>query len=412
MKWKEILSKALLCLFIIVCIAHVTLLYYGIAYITTTISLYVLLALILYKCIGYIGNKYNLANYRNIQLSIISFLLFMFIGELTLRYVVKLNITRKENLSGFYSSEYKRHLLRIDYNKYVRGFNLGWYFVNQPYSQYSSSGSEFNNTFTYNSQGINSKEISPTDTTPLIITLGDSYTEGVGTAQDSAWPYLLGYIYNLDSLHTSTNILNAGKNGSDVCFEYIYLQKLLLTYKPKTVVVSTNTSDIDDIIIRGGMERFKADSTMRFKASPWWEPLYATSFIARALFHAVLHIDWTLLTKEQKKQATQRAVAISAETIGKFSELAQQHHFKLVVMLNPLVHEMKSISPLYKQISSNVKDIDGLNFIDLRDAFIKDGRITPSTYQNYYWPEDKHHNSAGYKIWAEIVASHLQETTK
>ena len=406
MKAKKILTKVGLALFLFVGFLHLLALYYGIAYIGTTVYIYLIFGITLYYLLQLLSHINNSIPVKNIQLSLVVVLVCFFIGELANRYVFKTNLTYKEKVSGYYSTEYPNYTLRNAFEKYILKYKSGWYYTHPPNTSRTIIRSEFSYRYSFNKHGLAFQE-PDSNSNNIIIGLGDSFTEGIGAPQDSSWPAMLQA-----ALHNNYRVLNAGKAGSDVCFEYMLMQKLQAEYTPQVVILAINTTDIDDIIIRGGMERFRSDSSVVFNMAPWWEPIYATSYIARGLINAIANPDWTLTPQKDKPKAEQKAINTIVTTVQQIQNITDSSNIKLIVSLNPQVDELLNSSANYNKLVADLESVNGIDFIDLKKEYLQRNYITATNYNKYYWPEDKHHNSAGYKIWAEIVASHLQETTK
>jgi len=403
---KKASLKLLTAIIVLLLLVHATMLYYGLVFVTTTICFSGLLLIIALAVISFIKP----ANLANIRLLAIILTISLLLGDLSIRYVFKLHLTRKERLNGYYLSEYKRDKLQalIDNTKY--GQQPGWYHVSKPYTTKISSQPEFHYLFKYNSWGLTDADTSSVSdhSKNWIITIGDSFTEGVGAPMDSSWPRLLNNIIGHDSAFLNHQVLNAGKAGSDVYFEYMLLKKLVAYYHPKRVILDINTTDIDDIIIRGGSNRFKACNTIQYNKAPWWEPAYASSYIIRSILNNTIEPDWTLTPKMKRGEIEQQSIDSIFQCVQDFKKLGEQEHFKLTISLNPNMTELTEPNSSYEKLAAELSSDSSYYFINLKHLFLSQNLITQHNYQNYYWAQDGHHNSLGYKIWAEIVASQLK----
>lgn len=82
-------------------------------------------------------------------------------------------------------------------------------------------------TYTYNSHGFRCGEFNPAE--QAILTLGCSFTEGVGMPQEQTWPYILAQHLNLPCWN-----LGVGGGSADMCFR---LAKHYLSWLKPTMVV-------------------------------------------------------------------------------------------------------------------------------------------------------------------------------
>ncbi|MFC2751268.1 MAG: arylesterase [Campylobacter sp.] len=70
----------------------------------------------------------------------------------------------------------------------------------------------------------------------VVVALGDSITQGVGTSEQSAWPALLGLL-------SGWRVINAGVSGDTSAQALARLPALLREYKPALVIVSIGGND-------------------------------------------------------------------------------------------------------------------------------------------------------------------------
>lgn len=183
---------------------------------------------------------------------------------------------------------------------------------------------EFSHVIHSNALGFNDKEWSKNKTSLCrVVALGDSFTEGVGSSNDSSWTKLV------QKMLPAKEIFSAGISGSDPVFAYDMLQRLILPYQPDVVIVTINSSDIGDIRVRGGLERFQSDS-LSVKRGPSWEKWYARSFLVRLIVHKVLRYDRYLVSQEQAAIDTKQALNTLIGMTDMFYKLSQEHNFRLV----------------------------------------------------------------------------------
>ena len=231
--------------------------------------------------------------------------------------------------------------------------------------------------------------------------LGDSFTEGVGTHQDSTWLRFTEYALNHTLGPEQVITINGGSEGSDPVDAYMTLKELLLPFKPNLVIVAINATDLNDIITRGGFERFRPDYTKQYFHEFWWEPFYAVSHIFRNTIHLFKERDYTLLSLEERSIARKRAANTILETIDKFRKLSFENHFKLMLIFHPVRHQNLETGEL-NYIYGKAQADSSILAINLSEQ-IPDKSDT----SRYYWKMDGHHTRAGYELWGTTVADYL-----
>ncbi len=384
--------------------------YFGRAGFYTTIVFYILIALAVAALLFFFSRILKRAVSSNLIMLLVTVWLSLVAGEVVLRFVIKKNLVYSERMGGHYNSYYSYFDSWKTIVKYIYKKPNFWYLHGIPNSKKARPVEGHSFVHTYNSLGLRDKETQPAadDTANLIIGIGDSFTEGIGTPQDSTWLKFLERGLIAEG-KTNTRTLNAGASGSDVFFEYLLLEKLLKQYRPHTVILAVNTSDIDDIVIRGGSERFKPDGRIQFRKPPVWEPLYATSFIFRAIMHTTADLHWTLLTNTEVAIKQREALDSIELCVHRFNRLAKQKGFKLVTVFHPREKEIKSGAFPLNALAAKLSVDTSLHIINLKNEFIQSGTITPQNTGNYYWPVDLHHNTAGYKVWGELMVKHVMQ---
>lgn len=341
---------------------------------------------------------------KNYQLLLATIIISLFLTEVELKYVAKSNLTYSEKNGAFYyNSMYKQRILENFGRKYILKQNDIQISTHPAKSIEYLHKPEFTYTHTFNSLGLRDKEPVIDTSIVTIIGLGDSFTEGVGSPQDSTWLKLLED--NLKRLDPNKKIqtINGGSNGSDPIAEYLLLERQLISYNPKIVVVCINNSDISDVIVRGGKERF-TNGIVKYSDGPWWEFFYSYSYIFRSIIHSFFNLNYLLLTDKQNEIENKRAIEnLKKSIVTDYKNLAKKYSFKLVVVLHPMQYELEQNKFVLDDLFSVLKkdtSILTINLYNEYSAFQKKGQIN---FKDMYWPIDMHHNSTGYKLWADIL---------
>jgi len=234
-----------------------------------------------------------------------------------------------------------------------------------------------------------------------IIGLGDSFTEGDGAHKDSTWLKALERIIARNKSQQNHTYMNAGVSGSDVFFEYILLKEKLLKYKPDLVLLALNNSDISDVIIRGGMGRFKSDGTLIFNKAPNWEPIFAVSYLSRFVFKNALKYNDILVKRNSEKYQIARTQIFQA--LKQIQELALKNNFEFVVVFHPVKDEISKGKLDLADVLSRVKKETQIVNFNLLEYFLDMEGINSSNFDQLYWEHDGHHNALGYEKFANGI---------
>jgi len=342
-------------------------------------------------------SKASVIKSKRITKGLFIFLLLLFCLETILR-IIGVNKSHNEKLGLYYTSGYVE----------PKPANRQYPHLNIHPKYYTSIhvSKEFSYEIKCNADGIRDIDHSfeKEKNEYRILCLGNSFTEGIGTPQDSTWPKLLEDRINQISKRKVT-VINAGISGSDPFYEYMLLEEKMLNYNPDLVLVALCNSDIKFYKCRGGFERFTKDG-VHYLEGPAWEKIYAVSYVFRIFIDNVLHYKM-LMPPEKFNANTKKALLAMEECIKRFYYLSIQHDFKLALVFFDKSQYERYV---YAQLIDQLKKENLIPVIDLFEYNKNIIKLDSNEYRkHYFWPIDKHFNSRGYNLMAEGVEWNLKE---
>ena len=348
-----------------------------------------LIYFILYELLNYIAKRFlmSLEKQTYIFISLKSTFITLTFLELTLR-IFNVNATYAEQRINHYFPPFDNH-------------SAGWFHIWT--GNHNLVTSEYNYERTINRESLSDIDhpIKKQKDEYRIIGLGDSFTEGDGAHKDSTWLKALERNLSRYNFKHNLTFINAGVCGSDVFFEYILLEEKLLKYKPDLVLLTLNNSDIIDVIIRGGMERFQKDGTSKFNNAPVWEPLFAVSYLSRIVIKNILNYNEIFVTKNSDKYGIARSEIYKALQV--IQELSLVKRFKFVVVFHPVKDEIVNNQLELSDVLTKVKEETQIENFNLLEYFRKEEGINSTNYDELFWADDGHHNAKGYKKFANGI---------
>ncbi len=272
---------------------------------------------------------------------------------------------------------------------------------------------EFNYEHCYNSQGLRDVDhpIQKSAKRKRYLAFGDSYTEGFGAPVDSTWWKLLEAKLKApkqDSLQQE--FIGAGSMGSDIAYCFHLLQDKLVKYKPDVVFYCLNSTDITDLAMRGGMERFTPDGKIQYRMqAPWWEPIYQYSFVLRAWVHQVLKYDFFFTTQQQQEENNKYGINQICQIASDMNQYCAARKIRFVLIIQPLAYQVKSHSTILDTVDSYCQKsaIPTINLFNSYNTYPADS--LPVIVSKRYWPIDGHCKPAGYDFMAAEIFKHAGE---
>ncbi|HUH75567.1 MAG TPA: SGNH/GDSL hydrolase family protein [Chitinophagales bacterium] len=280
-----------------------------------------------------------------------------------------------------------------------------FYYTRKPFKEYHLKNQEFNFVRKINSIGIPEIEIENIEpkNNIRILCLGDSFTEGDGTDQDSTYVRYLDR--SLRKKSPNIEVINAGRCGSDPFFDFKLYHDLLIKYQPDIIIQSFTTNDLFfDMVMRGGNERFQKDKTIKYYNNYWWTPIYAVSFTSRILIQAFGGYDKYLIRQKDYPQLVDKMKEESAQLFKEYYEFTKENHADLIVFTLPFKEhfKIKENKEFNKEMGNNFSKF-GLQFYDLQPCYEEEIKANQTTFKDYYWKIDGHHNAKGYEMMAKCL---------
>ncbi|MBS1687039.1 MAG: hypothetical protein JSS76_20045 [Bacteroidetes bacterium] len=283
-----------------------------------------------------------------------------------------------------------------------------WYFVHHQPVYWK--GKEFTHAWTPNNEGFNDRNFAVSKSKRRIMVVGDSFVQSMGADQDSTLPKQIERIINRDQPDIPTEVWNCGSAGSDPVYEYRLYHDLLLKYQPDMAVVVINGSDVNDVVVRGGFERFLPDSTVRYHAGPWFEPLYARSYIVRSFARNVLGYNWQLIPGAELPARTERANAILTATLDSFVALCKEKNIHLLFCFHPMRAEALGYGSYQMRPLLAHCYAQHLPYVDMVSDMTHKGYSDPQI-EELFWPIDGHCKNKGYLYLAELISKAIEAQT-
>lgn len=336
-----------------------------------------------------------------------SALVALILLETVLRFGVRKHLAYAEqNGNLYYSSPFLQHRIDGLLRRSLEGETDTRLKLGPRNQTVVDSKPEFTYSYRFNALGLRDRDY-PLDSLTgkkVILCLGDSFCEGVGAPPGMSWPHQLQR--HMQRIDTSVVVINGGIQGSDVFFECYKLEHLLAdAYQPQSVILSVNSTDLHDVVIRRGRERFAGATGLHYRKPPWWEYLYGFSMITRFVVHDVFQVGPDLFTPQRRAALNQQASqAIGDALVNDFAGFARENRIEPLVVFHPMYYEIEGdLNPFADCISR--LDAAGIPYLDLYAAF----RALPDTaLANIHWPLDMHYNEKGYGLMAGFVYSYFE----
>ena len=283
----------------------------------------------------------------------------------------------------------------------------------KPYQEITEKKEEYTYTHHFNNLGFRGKtdmDLVKGAEEYRILTLGDSFTEGSGASDDSTWSKLLEDKLNSNNSGALISVLNGGRAGSDPVFSLRFLKQNHEELGIDMVLLAINSSDVEDIVNRGGRDRYSASGKLKLRKGPYWEIFYSFSFIVRHIVHDMFDYNRSLIQEKDYSQEYQYAIDELYLTISDIHAYCNDHQLKFKLIIGPHSYEMYkgSLTWHLHRISEYLINESKVPLVYLPLCF--DERIRGEGRQPsyYYWKLDQHHNGRGYELFADCVAEGLE----
>mgnify|MGYP003675579608 CR=1 FL=1 len=239
--------------------------------------------------------------------------------------------------------------------------------------------------------------------------LGDSFTMGQGAPFEQTWVQQLQRSFDKSPRKGPVRALAAGIFGSDPVFQVRLFEERLLKYAPDLVVQVVNGSDLKDISVRGGFERFRPDGTLKYSDAPRVEWVMGKSRLARMILMDVWGYDHFGRNPEERAARTATALDVMVEAAKRLKGLGEKHGFEVLVVLHPFRNEIHTgiKGPLFEEGFVERVRTAGVRAHNLLPFMERE--MTEANVADYFWPKDGHCNPAGYRLFARGVEEALQE---
>jgi hypothetical protein len=280
-----------------------------------------------------------------------------------------------------------------------------WFLIRLPSATVRHGAAEFDFPIVTNREGLRDVDHAlekPAGVT-RVVALGDSYSEGIGVDFEHSWPQLLQQ--SLRARGAPIELLQAGVSGSDPFFEHQLLEHRLLRYAPDLVLFLINNTDTCDTIWWGGSERFRADGTTHARPSPWFEPLYRASHLARFFVHG--RYDWRMVRRSEAERVDEQARASLVDLFARSRALGQRHGFEVWVGVHPTPDEVAAAKEPFPPSFFRDLAARGVGAANLSPGMRE--ALGVLALHEYSWPIDRHYNARGYAVLAELVERELVE---
>jgi len=135
-----------------------------------------------------------------------------------------------------------------------------------------------------------------------------------------------------------------GAAGSDPFFGFRILVDKLLAYRPDFVLLVVNHTDVIDVILRGGMERFLPDGTLKGVDPPGMPGLiwlYESSHFVRFILFELFDYTHLVISHSERDKKAQQALEKTMNLVGEYNALLKSMDIDFTLIIHPLRGELR-----------------------------------------------------------------------
>jgi lysophospholipase L1-like esterase len=411
-KHSKIIRVAAGIIFFSLLIVHVALLLLGRSWFLTTLLFYSAIGLFVFFLIRKLFfRKLDLPSQqiglKKLRYSVLFVVLILILTDSGIRVFTKKYRSYSENNYGwFYYSPFFDGISDIKMILFIGDKSDGK--VHPPNSSYTYKSADFSFQHTYNELGLRERKnmANLIKGKELILSFGDSFTEGVGTTQDSTWQIILERNLN-KSAPDKYFVANAGVSGYDPVEAYNLCSKFSSEYQPDYVILSFGSNDITDLIQRDKMD---IDNNTANFFQPAGYYFYSWSYLFRVFSTWIYDYPELFMNESKFKRKCTEAVNLIAEITESIALAGKTKSFKTIVVFYPVKNEMitgKYNFPELQKTIDELKSNPDILVVDILQFFnnTRESFIIPADI--LYWPRDGHMTPPGYRMWAEILSSEM-----
>jgi hypothetical protein len=180
-----------------------------------------------------------------------------------------------------------------------------------------------------------------------------------------------------------------------------------IRYDPDLVLLVVNQSDVLDVMIRGGMERFLPDGTLRPSEPPPLTGVYQASHFARAILLGLFDYTPLIMPRSEQNRRMDESLRKLEHLLVELAALLEGRGCDFVLVGLPFRGELRRNEYDRLQALLDFASARGIGAIDAKpylDAKLVQG---DAKLEELYWPQDGHFTPLGYRYLAEAVKEQL-----
>lgn len=261
------------------------------------------------------------------------------------------------------------------------------------------------NTGENNKYGYRGKEVplKQDNSKKRIAFIGDSVVHGLGVTQKERFSDILG-----ERLDAQDEIINFGISGYNISQEAEYLERKVLRFKPKNVIIFTTCNDLEVCSYEQGLldGNLKKTAEANFYWSYFNPNRYLNEFVwSSGIYKMFLYVKTVRLKKTGTSDTLEYSRIDSKmldDIIKRLIAVSRQSGFELHFVINPYNSKYTCYSDSIRLIKKAL-DEHGIPFVDLDQEF--DRRFTKTKKKSLFLNQlDQWHlSTAGHKAAADIL---------
>jgi len=254
-----------------------------------------------------------------------------------------------------------------------------------------------------NAMGLRDKEYPFEHNTYRILSIGDSFTYGFLLKNCNSWPKKTETYVRNDG-YTSVEIINGGIPGFNTKQEYEFFAKTTYRFNPDMIIIGFVINDATTLCSNCGAVTLKQKFDEQIASTKNMFGLYTINYIKLTALQRKL-TETTINEYSEPYEKESKEFQQCKEALLKFKAMSITNHFKLVVVIYPVLCQLNEKYP-FQQIHQKMLIFFNQSEIEAYD-------LTPTFYgykdvELWVSSEDSHPNTKANEIASKKIANIIE----